>query len=238
MTEREPGVQRLYPSIFGKLATRYYCLRQLRQAIEDVIQEFVARDSKKLTVADYGCGGRPYESLIAPFVHKYIGIDLAGNKLADILISPEGQIELPDESLDVVISTQVLEHVVNPPEYLKEALRVLKPDGQLILTTHGYWMFHPDPTDYWRWTSAGLRKVVTDAGFEVIHFRGIVGRAAAGMQLCQDGFTFAIPPSFRPILALIFQPLIYLLDKIPSQGGKDKDSATYILVAKKRVPTV
>ena len=103
MTEREPGVQRLYPSIFGKLATRYYCLRQLRQAIEDVIQEFVARDSKKLTVADYGCGGRPYESLIAPFVHKYIGIDLAGNKLADILISPEGQIELrhADELLSI-----------------------------------------------------------------------------------------------------------------------------------------
>ena len=236
MTEREPGVERLYPSIFGRMATRYYYLRQLRQAIEDVIRDFVARDSRSLTLADYGCGNRPYESLVAPYVHKYIGIDLPGNKVADILISPEGRIELPDEALDVVLSTQALEHVVNPTEYLKEALRVLKTDGQLILSTHGYWMFHPDPTDFWRWTSTGLKKVVTDAGFEVIHFRGIIGRSAMGLQLFQDGFTFALPPFLRPVLAIIFQPLIYLFDQIPSQGGKDKDACTYILVAKKNAP--
>ncbi|WP_353721889.1 class I SAM-dependent methyltransferase [Dyadobacter sp. 676] len=235
MYEREPGIERLYPSIFGRMATRYYYLRQLRQAIEDVIRDFVAKSPRKLVLADYGCGNKPYEPLIAPFVEKYIGIDLAVNKIADIHISPEGQIELPEKSLDVVLSTQVLEHVVNPGEYLSEAHRVLKDDGQLILSTHGYWMFHPDPTDFWRWTSTGLRKVVTEAGFEVIHFKGIIGRSAMGLQLFQDGITFVIPRIARPVLAMIIQPLIMLFDKLPSQAGKDQDACTFILVAKKRV---
>jgi SAM-dependent methyltransferase len=235
MNEREPGIERLYPSIFGRMATRYYYLRQLRQAIEDVIRDFVAKSPRKLTLADYGCGNKPYEPLIAPFVEKYIGIDLPENKIADIHISPEGQIELPEKSLDVVLSTQALEHVVNPTEYLAEALRVLKDDGQLILSTHGYWMFHPDPTDFWRWTSTGLKKVVTDAGFEVVHFKGIIGRSAMGLQLFQDGITFGIPKYLRPVLAIIMQPLIILFDQVPSQGAKDKDACTYILVAKKRL---
>jgi SAM-dependent methyltransferase len=217
------------------MATRYYYLRQLRQAIETVIKNYVANSPVKLVLADYGCGNKPYESLVAPFVEKYIGVDLPENKIADIHIKPEGTIALDGETLDVVLSTQVLEHVVNPSFYLTEAHRVLKNSGQLILSTHGYWMFHPDPTDFWRWTSTGLRKVVEEAGFEVIYFRGIIGRSAMGLQLFQDGITFVLPKFLRPVLALIMQPLIILFDKITSQGTKDRDACTFILVAKKKV---
>jgi SAM-dependent methyltransferase len=233
MQEREPGIERLYPSIFGRMATRYYYLRQLRQAIEDVIAKFVATSPVKLVLADYGCGNKPYESLIAPFVEKYIGIDLPANKVADIHITPEGEIDLREQSLDVVLSTQALEHVVNPMFYLSEARRVLKDDGLLILSTHGYWMFHPDPTDFWRWTSTGLQKIVTDSGFEVIHFKGIIGRSAMGLQLFQDAFTFRIPKFTRPLLALIMQPLIFIFDKTTRPRFKNRDACTFILVARK-----
>jgi SAM-dependent methyltransferase len=233
MYVREPGIDRLYPSIFGRMATRYYYLRQLRQAIEDVIAKFVAPSPVKLVLADYGCGNKPYESLIAPFVDKYIGIDLPANQIADIHITPEGTIALPEGNLDVVLSTQALEHVVNPLFYLSEARRVLKDDGMLILSTHGYWMFHPDPTDFWRWTSTGLQKIVTDSGFEVIYFKGIIGRAAMGIQLFQDAFTFRVPKPLRPVLALILQPLIYVFDKTTRQRFKDRDACTFILVARK-----
>jgi SAM-dependent methyltransferase len=234
MNEREAGIQRLYPSIFGRMATRYYYLRQLRKKIEEVIAQFVAKNSNKLLFADYGCGNKPYEPIIAPFVEKYIGIDLAGNEKADILISPVGRIEMDDFTLDVVLSTQVLEHVENPISYLAEANRVLKSDGKLILSTHGYWMFHPDPTDFWRWTSTGLQKIVTDAGFEIIYFKGIIGRSAMGLQLFQDGILFKLPAYLRPVLALILQPLIIFFDKTTSQETRDKDACTYILVAQKK----
>jgi SAM-dependent methyltransferase len=234
MTEREAGKERLYPSILGSMATRYYYLRQLRQKIEEVIQQFVANNSTKLVLADYGCGNKPYEPLIAPYVEKYVGIDLPENPIADIHISPVGEIALSQNCLDVVLSTQVLEHVVNPSLYLSEAQRVLKKDGLLILSTHGYWMFHPDPTDFWRWTSTGLQKIVSEAGFEIVYFKGIIGRSAMGLQLFQDGLLFKIPKFLRPVLALLMQPLIIFFDKTTAQETRNKDACTFILVAKKK----
>ncbi len=233
MNEREAGIERLYPSLFGRMGARFYYLRQLRKQIELVVSQFIKPLSNKITLADYGCGNRPYEVIVAPFVANYIGIDLPENPRADVHVSAQGNIELVNETLDAVLSTQVLEHVENPTHYLSEAYRVLKKDGLLILSTHGYWMFHPDPTDFWRWTSTGLQKVVTEAGFEVIYFKGILGRASMGLQLFQDGLLFKVPMFLRPVLAIIFQPQIIFFDKLFSQSARDKDACTYVLVAKK-----
>ena len=121
----------------------------------------------------------------------------------------------------------------NPSEYLKEAHRILQKGGKLILSTHGYWMFHPDPTDYWRWTSTGLQKIVKEAGFEVVYFEGILGRSAMGLQLFQDGILFKIPQPLRFIWAMIMQPLIIFFDKIILSSSRNQDDCTFILVAKK-----
>lgn len=142
MESREAGIERLYPKIWGRMAARFYYLRELRRQLEKVISLFVKNSPHQL-LADYGCGNKPYQPLFDPFVEQYIGLDLALNTKADVTINPQGKIELPDESVGFVLSTQVLEHVENPSEYLKEAHRILQKDGKLILSTHGYWMFHP-----------------------------------------------------------------------------------------------
>jgi SAM-dependent methyltransferase len=229
--EREEGIERLYPNL---LNTRYYYLTELRRQIEKVVSKFI--DQKQgLVLADYGCGNMPYQPLVAPFVAKYVGIDLPENPRADIHILPAGQIQMPAQSVDVVLSTQVLEHVEDPALYLSEAHRILKEEGLLILSTHGYWMFHPDPTDFWRWTSAGLQKVIREKGFEIQYFQGIIGRSAMGLQLFQDGLLFKIPTILRPLLALIIQPLIILFDKTTLQETKNRDACTFVVVAKKVV---
>jgi SAM-dependent methyltransferase len=207
--EREEGIERLYPSL---LSPRRYYLVSLRRQIETVTQIYLS-NQKALLLADYGCGNMPYQPVVAPSVKEYIGIDLEENPRARIHISPQGKVQLADEQIDVVLSTQVLEHVENPLFYLSEAHRILQPGGLLILSTHGYWMYHPDPTDYWRWTSAGLQKIVTESGFEIQYFRGIIGRAAMGLQLFQDGLLFKIPKFMWPVLSLFLQPLIALFDK-------------------------
>src|SRR3546814_1646938 len=91
------------------------------------------------------------------------------------------------EYADIVLSNQVLEHVDSPQGYLEEARRLMKPDGVLLLSTHGYWFYHPTPNDYWRWTSAGLRKTMEASGFEIVEFTGIMGLISSGLQLFQDG---------------------------------------------------
>jgi SAM-dependent methyltransferase len=228
MTQREEGVERLYPSL---LNSRYYYLIQLRKQIEQVVQRFLIK--KNLLLVDYGCGNMPYEPLVAPFVADYIGVDLPENARAKIHISAQGKIQLAENSIDVVLSTQVLEHVENPLFYLSEAHRILKEEGLLILSTHGYWMFHPDPTDFWRWTSSGLQKIVRESGFEIQYFRGIIGRSAMGLQLFQDGIIFKLPTFLRPVLAVLMQPFIAFFDVTTRQETKDRDACTFVLVAKK-----
>ena len=232
MESREAGIERLYPKIWGRMSARYYYLHELRRQLEKVITLFVKNAPHQL-LADYGCGNKPYQPLFDPFVERYIGLDLALNTKADVTINPEGQIDMPAESVGFVLSTQVLEHVENPTQYLQEAYRILQPGGNLILSTHGYWMFHPDPTDYWRWTSTGLQKIVMEAGFEVVYFEGILGRSAMGLQLFQDGILFKIPRPLRFIWALLMQPLIIFFDKITLAKTRNQDACTFILVAKK-----
>mgnify|MGYP000116553230 CR=1 FL=1 len=173
------------------------------------------------------------EPLFGPFVEQYIGLDLALNTKADVVVDPKGIIDMPDESVGFVLSTQVLEHVEDPKSYLKEACRILQKDGKLILSTHGYWMFHPDPTDFWRWTSTGLQKIVKEAGVEIVYFEGILARSSMGLQLFQDGLLFKFPKAIRPLWSMLLQPFIIFFDKIAGNKSRREDACTFILVAKK-----
>ncbi|MES2629339.1 MAG: class I SAM-dependent methyltransferase [Bacteroidota bacterium] len=221
------GRERLNPSIFH---ARFYYLRQLRKLIEYAINNHLK--GRGGVLFDYGCGAMPYRPLFQGAVDRYVGADLGENPGAELVIQPEGRIEVDDQSANIVLSTQVLEHVDNPAEYLREARRVLKDDGVLILTTHGYWMYHPDPNDFWRWTSSGLQKIVREAGFDVVDFRGIIGRPAMGLQLFQDGLMFKFPKIIRTPFVFFMQFFIWMFDKVSKQSQRDADGCTYLVVAR------
>jgi len=117
------------------------------------------------TVLDYGCGGSPYRELFKAV--RYLRADYVDCGNLDCIIGADAKLAIPDLSCDMVLSTQVLEHVALPQSYLKEAWRVLKPGGKLILTTHGIWEEHGCPYDFRRWTADGLRQELETAGFQV-----------------------------------------------------------------------
>lgn len=223
------GNDRLNPNIFHP---RYVHLTQLRDATIQKIEELTA-NNKELLLVDFGCGDMPYRSVIEPHVGKYLGVDLEMNPKADHHIGFDSKTTLPDNYCDIILSNQVLEHVDTPSGYLQEALRILKPGGSIILTTHGYWYYHPTPNDYWRWTSAGLRKTVEDESFKVTSFFGIMGLAASGLQLLQDAIINKLPKFLRPPFAFVMQLQIMLFNKINSQPQRDRDASLYIVLAQK-----
>ena len=225
------GNDRLNPTIFH---TRYVHLKQLRDNTLKIIRDLTAND-KNLLLVDFGCGDMPYRSVIEPMVGKYLGVDLEMNPQAEHHIDFDSKTTLPDNYADVILSNQVLEHVDTPSGYLKEALRILKPGGTLILTTHGYWFYHPTPNDYWRWTSAGLRKTVEAEGFKITSFHGIMGLAASGLQLLQDAFGNKLPKFLKAPLALVMQSLILLFDNWNTQPQRDRDASLYIVLAQKPI---
>jgi len=223
------GNDRLYPSIFHP---RYIVLSRLRDITVKKIKEITA-SNKTLILADFGCGDMPYREVIEPQVGKYLGIDLEMNAKAEHHIGFDSKTTLPDNYADIVLSNQVLEHVDTYEGYLQETLRILKPGASAILTTHGYWFYHPTPNDYWRWTSAGLRKIIEAEGFKIESFTGILGLSAGGMQLFQDGILFKLPKFLRPVWAVVMQANIWFYDKLHSQAQRDRDAALYVVVAKK-----
>jgi len=75
------------------------------------------------------------------------------------------RLNLPDNSFEVVVSDQVLEHIEGDPQCAAdETYRVLKPGGIAVHTTCFLTPFHGDPSfgspgagDYWRYPHHGLR---------------------------------------------------------------------------------
>jgi SAM-dependent methyltransferase len=220
------------PRLFPKwYSSRYYGLIGLRKAIETVIKDKNFRDK---IILDYGCGTMPYKSLFEKEVAKYIGADIDYVNSANVIIDrTTGVIDFPDASTDFVISTQVLEHVESPPNYLKEAYRVCKPGGYLILSTHGFWFYHPNPNDYWRWTASGLKKILKDNGWEIERSIGIFGFAAAALALFQDAISANLPKFLKVPFCVLMQQIIYFADSFYSELSRKENAALYLVVAKR-----
>ncbi len=136
----------------------YLHLLDLRQALD------ACGTSEAVQLLDFGCGGSPYRGLFPNAT--YHRADYVPMPDLQFQVTPEGTLPAVAESAyDVILSTQVLEHVPTPQTYLAEALRVLKPGGTLVLSTHGTFPDHGCPFDFWRWTADGLAAELTRAGF-------------------------------------------------------------------------
>jgi SAM-dependent methyltransferase len=127
----------------------------------------------------------------------------------------------------------VLEHVASPRVYLREAHRVLKPKGSLILSTHGIWPYHPDPMDYWRWTIEGLQCEIRQAGFEIVMVQSVFGVESCALQLWQDATFERLPAFVRPIYTWIFQSAIGLIER-RHPDKVSNDASVYIVLARKK----
>jgi SAM-dependent methyltransferase len=184
-------------------------------------------------VLDLGCGNKPYESLFRKKFATYVGADIAGNKDADLVIGSDGRVNAQDNTFDCVLSTQVLEHVTDPQLYLSEARRLLKPDGSLVLSTHGIWPYHPDPTDLWRWTVEGLQAEIRRAGFEISSVEGVMGLETASLQLWQDSTFDRLPALIRRPYAWFFQTCIHLIERRRKARLCD-DAMIFVILARKR----
>lgn len=131
--------------------------------------ERVARPHANGVMLDYGCGGQPYRDYFKDTITRYIGADVAaaqGVKL-DLLVDPGKPLRLPDQSIDTILSSQVLEHVGDFGFYLDECARLLRSGGALIMTVPMQWRHHEVPYDYWRFTRFGIISQLERRGFRV-----------------------------------------------------------------------
>jgi SAM-dependent methyltransferase len=99
---------------------------------------------------------------------EYIGLDMQGrNKHADRFYDGK-TFPFSDGEFDAVLTSEVLEHVFNPDEFLSEINRVLRDGGVLLLTVPFVWDEHEQPFGYAPYSSFGLRHLLESHGFEII----------------------------------------------------------------------
>lgn len=118
---------------------------------------------------DAGCGAMPYRPLVAPHVDAYVGFDRERRTDGVEYVGDIEDLEpVPSGSVSTVLCSEVLEHVPHPDRAVRAIARVLEPGGTLILTTPFLARLHEEPWDYFRYTEHALRRLVEEAGLEVV----------------------------------------------------------------------
>ena len=78
---------------------------------------------------------------------------------------------LADNSYDYVLCAEVLEHVLQPFDAVRELWRILKSSGFLFLTTPFNFRIHGPLPDCWRFTEHGLRVLLSN--FDILDLKAI-----------------------------------------------------------------
>ncbi len=125
------------------------------------LEKFLERHKSDVRVLDIGSGGSSYHR----FFPNRLSIDIDPARKPDI-VADAHNLPFKDGEFELVLCTEVLEHVKDPRKVIGEIGRVLKTGGQVILTTRFVYPLHDTPHDYWRFTKYGLRELF--AGWEVL----------------------------------------------------------------------
>jgi SAM-dependent methyltransferase len=115
------------------------------------LDRFLSQYASERLTLDIGCGVSRYRNLFpnrwAIDVRLQYGVDVCADAHA---------LPFQDESFEIVLCTEVLEHVHNPQVMIDEAYRVLKRGGRCILSTRFCYPIHDAPNDLYRFTRYGL----------------------------------------------------------------------------------
>jgi len=173
-----------------KIAPTYYT--RLLGVLENVLPGEVLLNA--------GCGTGEFNFYLRDRFEQSYGVDINADDIASAKVLTEDpniqfdtgditKLDFPDEFFDAVICVDVLEHVDEPEQAVRELRRVLKPGGQLVVTVpnHRYPFFY-DPINFilerlfrrhlpigiWGFghtklfTQESLVELLEDAGFSVL----------------------------------------------------------------------
>lgn len=163
---------------------------------------------------------------------KYVNIDKSTNP--DFTCSAES-IPVNDACFDTALLCEVLEHLENPEKVLKEAFRILKTGGMLIISTPFLFHIHSDPHDFQRWTERKISIVLESIGFSDIKIAPMGGTGSVIHDLFFASFSKVQKKYFKSVGHLALRagkPFFCLLDSI-FRSARQGITSGYFIIAKK-----
>lgn len=154
----------------------------------EVVYERMADRCADRDVLEAGCGEGYGANLIADVARRVIGLDYDETTVAHVRARyPRvemrhgnlAELPLPDGAVDVVVNFQVIEHLWDQGQFVRECLRVLRPGGCLLMSTPNRITFSPgrdtpiNPFHTRELNAAELTDLLTGAGFTVESVLGV-----------------------------------------------------------------
>ena len=204
-------------SISGTFAERY----------EHLFRYKLAKDQQWNKIVEVGCG-TGYGSAILASDAQITAFDISKQAISyavkvhpgpDYVVGSATALPLPDESVDAIVSFEVIEHLTDAEKFLDECKRVLREDGAIILSSPnpGYLpnlfkhrlLGKPIPRKIWEGNIYHVREFSYEDMIGLLSRKGFEVRGAMGQ-------TFPIP-IVRQVFALIGHVDLY--DWVASRLG-------------------
>jgi methionine biosynthesis protein MetW len=143
---------------------------QRSRQVYDALDRHISPGSRCL---DVGCGdGHALGDWAVAREIRYVGVDIARSAvdrtrargLEAHVVEDSGRLPFPDGSFDAAVSLEVIEHLFQPEATIREALRIVKPGGVVIVTTPNvaYWRRRLDLALLGRWNPFGYSLAVKE----------------------------------------------------------------------------
>lgn len=145
----------------------------LREGIRQALRSHAASPCGGALALDVGCGSQPFRNDLEGLGYCYVGLDTEQN--SEGTVDHIGPIDgvLPASLcdgpvFDLVLCTEVLEHVSDWPSAFHNLAVLLAPGGTLIITCPFFYPLHEQPIDYWRPTAHAMRLFGSAVGLTVV----------------------------------------------------------------------
>ncbi len=206
----------------------------------------LSKDPEDTNVLDLGAGPVQFRKIFNKF-DNYVALDFYPYELVDVVTDINKNLPFKDSSFDVVVLSNVLEHVPEPGLIISECHRVLRPGGKIVLTIPFLMRIHQAPYDYNRFTSYKLELLLKEAGFNSISIDSLDSTYNLYSMMRGHFFDVLFKTKFSDnkvlnflykniakILQKIFIIIHFIFRPILSKAGKTKDfTSGYGIVSKK-----
>ena len=127
------------------------------------------RDLKVLDVGSYNVNGC-YKEIFTEYGHRYTGLDVENGPNVDICPeSPYIWKEIDEDTYDVVVSGQALEHIEFFWITMEEIIRVTKEGGLICVIVPNGFKEHRYPVDCWRFFTDGMIAIARFYELKILH---------------------------------------------------------------------
>jgi SAM-dependent methyltransferase len=189
---------------------------------------------------DMGCGHVPFYATYRDLVAENVCIDWANtlhvNPFLDHVLDLSGPLPFEAESFDTILLTDVLEHIAEPQEVMREIARLMRPGGRLILGVPFLYRIHEEPHDYFRYTEFALRRFCEGNGLTIIELEPYGGLPEVFVDLSFKSLDLLPSPLralLRPVPALLTLISRTALCRKFSRASSASFPQGYVLVAGK-----